>query len=333
MEQLQIGKRKRVCVSSENMRFFVTFARNYVSYLLPALIKIGSIADPDLEVEKLVRFQVDMALVLSAGSGFTWCKAMKCKLEKETHGIINMFMKQTPNSTSPPCENSIKFSTFSPFSRTFHHVGLLRNPNPNFLSLSYPSPQPKSLVENLSENPKPKSLMLLNPNRHPKSLVVLLENPNSDSPFMAKPNHGHKSLVSFGLLSNPSPDSHIISNPNHDPISLVDAGLEKPRTKFLTINPDPKSRVYRAHRKKCGRRRTRNMGYSMRRRIGLGKLRGEEKEIRKRLRILREVTPGGNEMRVEALFGEVESYMHCLELQVQILQSLVSHGAKSNGKL
>ncbi|KAK1323212.1 Uncharacterized protein QJS10_CPA02g01501 [Acorus calamus] len=50
---------------------------------------------------------------------------------------------------------------------------------------------------------------------------------------------------------------------------------------------------------------------------------GEDEELGCRIRTLRRLLPGGDEMGVCELFTEVESYVVCLELQVSILRSLV----------
>ncbi|KAK1275444.1 hypothetical protein QJS04_geneDACA004024 [Acorus gramineus] len=50
---------------------------------------------------------------------------------------------------------------------------------------------------------------------------------------------------------------------------------------------------------------------------------GEDEESGCRIRTLRRLLPGGDEMGVCELFTEVESYVVCLELQVSILRSLV----------
>ncbi|KAK1290708.1 Uncharacterized protein QJS10_CPB18g00173 [Acorus calamus] len=50
---------------------------------------------------------------------------------------------------------------------------------------------------------------------------------------------------------------------------------------------------------------------------------GEDEELGSRIRTLRRLLPGGDEMGVCELFSEVQSYVVCLELQVGILRSLV----------
>ncbi|KAF8400272.1 hypothetical protein HHK36_013569 [Tetracentron sinense] len=63
------------------------FPRKYVNHLLPALVKISSKRlssdeNDDYKREKIVRFEVDMALVLSA-ERFGWSRALKQKLERD----------------------------------------------------------------------------------------------------------------------------------------------------------------------------------------------------------------------------------------------------------
>lgn len=105
MEELQISKRKRLYALEPNAALRANFSRKYIHYLLPALIKIGEDRTCDenenQEIEKIVRFEVDMALVLSA-SGFAWSHALKRKLERD-------FGAKSPlkTSTQPPTPSSL----------------------------------------------------------------------------------------------------------------------------------------------------------------------------------------------------------------------------------
>ncbi|KAE8676621.1 hypothetical protein F3Y22_tig00111582pilonHSYRG00116 [Hibiscus syriacus] len=63
-----------------------SFAKTYLNYLLPELANIGKPASSlsvdryvDKEIEKTVRYEVDMALALSA-QGFAWSHALEHKL-------------------------------------------------------------------------------------------------------------------------------------------------------------------------------------------------------------------------------------------------------------
>ncbi|OMP09845.1 hypothetical protein CCACVL1_01030 [Corchorus capsularis] len=55
------------------------FARKYVNYLVPALAKISKESNHE-EIEKIVRYEADMALVLSP-EGCAWSHALKHKLQ------------------------------------------------------------------------------------------------------------------------------------------------------------------------------------------------------------------------------------------------------------
>ncbi|KAK8520511.1 hypothetical protein V6N12_004446 [Hibiscus sabdariffa] len=60
-----------------------SFAAKYVGYLVPALNNIGKQASPSvdrcIDTEKIVRYEINMALALSA-EGFAWSHALKHKL-------------------------------------------------------------------------------------------------------------------------------------------------------------------------------------------------------------------------------------------------------------
>ncbi|XP_010928677.1 transcription factor bHLH146 [Elaeis guineensis] len=85
MEDMQRSNRGRVYSLKPNATIYTGFAHKYVSHLLPALTKATNIfscgGNKDENMEKMVRFEVDMALVLSA-SGFKWSHALKHKLEQ-----------------------------------------------------------------------------------------------------------------------------------------------------------------------------------------------------------------------------------------------------------
>ncbi|XP_043720186.1 transcription factor bHLH146 [Telopea speciosissima] len=82
----ETSKRRRVYSFEPNTVLRVVFFHKYVNYLLPALSKLSkkrsSDVNEDIEHEKMVRFEVDLALVLSAES-FRWSHALKHKLSKE----------------------------------------------------------------------------------------------------------------------------------------------------------------------------------------------------------------------------------------------------------
>ncbi|KAB1996670.1 hypothetical protein ERO13_D13G216400v2 [Gossypium hirsutum] len=76
-------ERKRTYpMKSSKVIHSTTFTTKYASYLVPALTNIGrsrASCDVDEETKKMVRYEVDMALALSA-KGFAWSRALKHKL-------------------------------------------------------------------------------------------------------------------------------------------------------------------------------------------------------------------------------------------------------------
>uniref|UniRef100_A0A1D1ZLI3 Uncharacterized protein At4g30180 n=2 Tax=Anthurium amnicola TaxID=1678845 RepID=A0A1D1ZLI3_9ARAE len=79
------SKRTRLCTFEPNMVMLASFSHRYMAYLLLALFKVGTTGscrgNKDKEIGKTVRFEVDMALVVSA-SGFAWSRALRVKLEQ-----------------------------------------------------------------------------------------------------------------------------------------------------------------------------------------------------------------------------------------------------------
>nr|XP_010914193.1 transcription factor bHLH146 [Elaeis guineensis] len=85
MEEQQRSKRRRVYSVEPNALACANFSQKYISYLLPALLNVTSIGssgrNKDNKIKKTIRFQVDMALVLSTGE-FRWSHALRRKLEQ-----------------------------------------------------------------------------------------------------------------------------------------------------------------------------------------------------------------------------------------------------------
>jgi hypothetical protein len=85
MESQQQNKRRRVYSMEPNKIVLSIFARKYLSYLVPALMKIkentSSTKDHN-DINKIVKYEVDMAMVLSA-QGFAWSNGLKVKLQRE----------------------------------------------------------------------------------------------------------------------------------------------------------------------------------------------------------------------------------------------------------
>ncbi|XP_020082577.1 uncharacterized protein LOC109706186 [Ananas comosus] len=85
MDDEQSGKRRRVYSFRPNDIPRTGFSFKYISYLLPSLLRIASIGscrgDEGKEMKKkIVRFEIDMALVLSVGDDFKWSHALKQKI-------------------------------------------------------------------------------------------------------------------------------------------------------------------------------------------------------------------------------------------------------------
>lgn len=133
MEGLQTIKRKRVYSFEPNVILRGDFSHKYIHYLLPTLIKIGKdrtrSKNENEEIKKIVRFEVDMALVLSA-NGFAWSHALKHKLERDVAKSL------LQNPTLPPTSLSLLFaykhnnhalSPLPPLTRPLVQVGSKRN--------------------------------------------------------------------------------------------------------------------------------------------------------------------------------------------------------------
>ncbi|PON37530.1 Myc-type, basic helix-loop-helix (bHLH) domain containing protein [Parasponia andersonii] len=98
-----MSKRMRVYSLETNKLLHLVFARNYVSHLVPALKKVrminteGSTSSSTIndekrknEVAKVVRFEVDMAMALSAKEyNFAWSHALETKLNLR-HITVNV---------------------------------------------------------------------------------------------------------------------------------------------------------------------------------------------------------------------------------------------------
>lgn len=79
----QKAKRKRVYSVEPNKVVQAKFTRSYMNYLAPALKKINERRSSieDKKVENVVKYEVDMAMVISS-QGFAWSNALKSKLQK-----------------------------------------------------------------------------------------------------------------------------------------------------------------------------------------------------------------------------------------------------------
>lgn len=102
MEDMDRSKRGRVYPLKPSAIIYAGFTHKYVSHLLTALTKATNLfscgGNKDESMEKMVRFEVDMALVLSA-SGFKWSHALKNNLEQRvSSNQLHQFA---------PCQSSI----------------------------------------------------------------------------------------------------------------------------------------------------------------------------------------------------------------------------------
>ncbi|KAJ0984206.1 hypothetical protein J5N97_002562 [Dioscorea zingiberensis] len=115
MEEEPRRKRRRVCAIEPNELVFSSFPHNYVSQLLPALLRVTGIAsskgNKDEDMEKTVRFEVDMALATSAG-GFKWSNALKHTLEQQS--MKNAKTKQCGSKIDERFDNKLKCLFSSP---------------------------------------------------------------------------------------------------------------------------------------------------------------------------------------------------------------------------
>lgn len=87
MEETFGSKRRRVYSFDPNTIIYTAFSQKYLSFLLPALLRSAN-GHKITQIEKFVRFEVDMALVLSTGN-FKWSRALKHELEegKKTNNL------------------------------------------------------------------------------------------------------------------------------------------------------------------------------------------------------------------------------------------------------
>ncbi|KAK7388112.1 hypothetical protein VNO78_22917 [Psophocarpus tetragonolobus] len=83
----QVAKRRRVySVEPNQILLHSIFTRNYLNHLVPALVKIkekSCIEDSShCDINNAVKFEVDMAMVMSA-QGFAWSNGLKVKLQSD----------------------------------------------------------------------------------------------------------------------------------------------------------------------------------------------------------------------------------------------------------
>lgn len=82
------AKRRRVYTVEPKKIVESIFARNYLSYLVPALMMIKEESsgkdNSQCDINKNVKHEVDMAMVFST-QGFAWSNGLKVKLQSDDH--------------------------------------------------------------------------------------------------------------------------------------------------------------------------------------------------------------------------------------------------------
>lgn len=91
-----MSKRNRVYSFERNKLLRLAFARKYVNYLEPVLKKIkdeksssNRNQNGEVNVSKIVRFEVDMAMVKSASKEFAWSRSLKAQLQHYLASQLN----------------------------------------------------------------------------------------------------------------------------------------------------------------------------------------------------------------------------------------------------
>ncbi|XP_027918506.1 transcription factor bHLH146-like isoform X2 [Vigna unguiculata] len=78
----QVAKRRRVYSVEPNQIVQSIFTRNYLNHLVPALVKMKEKDRSHCDINRAVKYEVDMAMVLSA-QGFAWSNGLKVKLQND----------------------------------------------------------------------------------------------------------------------------------------------------------------------------------------------------------------------------------------------------------
>ncbi|XP_020221724.1 transcription factor bHLH146 [Cajanus cajan] len=87
----QPAKRRRVYSLEPNKVEQAVFARNYMNYLVPALMKIKERSSSQHsghcdDIQNVVKYEVDMAMVYSA-QGYAWSNALSVKLQRDRANV------------------------------------------------------------------------------------------------------------------------------------------------------------------------------------------------------------------------------------------------------
>lgn len=129
----QMGKQQKRVYALQANRWVRSsvFARRYVSYLLPALKsnkENEECSNSDVhELQKIVEYQVNMAMVLSTSTDreFAWMRALKQKLQKSCLNGKSLFLLPHPRVSrpalsflqNPSCSASYKMKKYCSSSR------------------------------------------------------------------------------------------------------------------------------------------------------------------------------------------------------------------------
>ncbi|XWS73265.1 hypothetical protein CRYUN_Cryun02cG0113000 [Craigia yunnanensis] len=121
-----MNKRRRIYSLEPRKIMQESFARKYVNYLVPALTKISKESSSfdqfiDHEKEKIVRYEVDMALALSA-EGFAWSHALKDKIQLNVKNVGRFQSSLTHDDQLPASFKISSSSTYSP-----NHANMIEN--------------------------------------------------------------------------------------------------------------------------------------------------------------------------------------------------------------
>ncbi|KAG2699406.1 hypothetical protein I3760_07G191700 [Carya illinoinensis] len=178
----QMRTKRRVYSLEPNEKVRAVFPRRYVDHLVPALLKINQkiLSDendnqPKERLEKLVRHEVDMAMVLSADE-FAWSRALKLKLQtNDDHHNAGGFTNSSSlhhltssNSHYTRRQNNGKISPPPPVSNALIPMRFSQNPNyskPELKKLNTRSTRRSSVIlrkEDESEEQKISSSQLKN---------------------------------------------------------------------------------------------------------------------------------------------------------------------------
>ncbi|XVF47670.1 hypothetical protein PTKIN_Ptkin03bG0128800 [Pterospermum kingtungense] len=153
-----MNKRRRIYSLEPRKTMQASSARKYVNYLVPALTKISkeiSLSDQcfDHEKEKIVRYEVDMALALSV-QGFAWSHALRHNLQLNVNNNVGKFKTSLTQDQLPASIKISSSTTYAP-----NHSNMKENEagdNQNAMKLKTVSSNSISNLNHESTTKKPK---------------------------------------------------------------------------------------------------------------------------------------------------------------------------------